>query len=1602
MKKYLYGILRFSAFFSLMFSMNFSGQILFSNPITGTNPSTANPYIDGQTVAANITVSGIGRGSGISANNANDRYNASGWNSTSLDANDYFEFTLTPNPGLKINFSGFAYTSQASGTGPVSFAIRSSLDSFTSDLGTPSAAGATISLSAPMFQNVTAAITFRVYGWGASAAGGTFSINDFAFNGTALSTVKKPEPSGFPSSFSCSTSNSNSILLSWADAAGTIPPDGYLVKWSSTSYSAITDPVDGNPVVNGAGVQNVSQGIQNFLSSSLAPATTYYFKIWSYTNSGSDIDYKLIGEPQASCTTLEAPCNFLEDFTNLPTNNSGSYQDRSWTGIGGTWTATDARTDQNINGRAITVRSGVVESPVFGNGLATITFKTKFPFEESAGNLTVKVNNMVVATLLASEMPSDNSSIEKSFSDLNIPGNIILTLESNGARYTIDDLQWTCFTGTPQPNITIQGNSITIPNGDLTPTTSDGTDFGTMIGGTDVERTFEIRNAGSATLNLTSPSVTLLSGAQGFTISAQPAAASVNAFSNSSFKVKFNSTVPGTHTETVQIASDDPDTPLYTFQVKAVVTQPVINIDKTSLTGFSYAFAQGPSALQSFKVNGNNLAAAITVSASANWEISTNQAYDNNNVAPWTTVVLSKNQSGAVSDKTIYVRLKDGLPVGTYTGTVTLSSTSAVDKTVSLTGSVTPGLAKIKVLGNGSSIANGSSTPSGLNNTLFATQNIGNSQTKSFEILNLGGAPLTINSVSISGADATAFSVAGAPPLNTTLSQNQSVSFSIIFKPTSIGTKNATVTITNNDQASNPFTFALRGGAVYCSSPGEIIIAQQDFETLPSDNELIFTKENIGAIPPGNSSNFSSGKSGSNDAPKVNNLFSHGSRGYRIQGADPVGETASGIRFTFGPVNTSAYTDVSVSLKVAGFSLGSKSNGMDSKNQDPGPDILDADKIDFVLVEISPDGGVNWYPQAKIVSNEMNVAWSFNSESTGNGTRLYQSNQNLTYFKSSEAGTKYSALEITGIPQVNALLVRVTAQNNAVNESWIIDDIRITSTGLKPKIWNGASWLPSAPQPTDRAVIDGIFETAANADLQVCQCEINSSGKLIVKENTSFTVTDFIINDGEIIVESGAGLVQLNDGGVNSGTGTFTAERKINLSVPIPPQTDRNQYNFLISPVEGVNLKNGIYSGISAPHVLYHNQSNNHFYESTGAYIPGRALAVKEPGFSLVPNTVSEVKAVFKGVPVNGISVGGTPLTFNAVNSAPGVTSPPALVRGYNLIGNPYPSNIDLVAFYNLNGGDSSGLSSTFYFWDSTANNRYAQEGSGYDGLAYAQFNAVSLTPTKAQGDPGTSTQLVPTRYVPMAQGFMARVYPASKTLVFSNSIRTANSGTGFFGKSEPAMNRFWLNMVSPGGLSSNIAVVYFEEGNNGFAADDSTLMGGSDVVYTFAGTEKVSINGRSEFSDTDMVVLGSTHFAAGQYKLALDKTEGIFANGQHIFLKDTVTGSLTDLSENPYVFDAENGETEGRFQIVYREDRVLSAEVADAGILLYREGESYWLKSTKDISEVEIYDLSGKLTGRLKPNSRSVRIDVQELARGVYILKIVRSGEIISRKIVK
>ncbi len=113
---------------------------------------------------------------------------------------------------------------------------------------------------------------------------------------------------------------------------------------------------------------------------------------------------------------------------------------------------------------------------------------------------------------------------------------------------------------------------------------------------------------------------------------------------------------------------------------------PIIVATPTSLTGFTYGLGNGPSAAKTFSVEGSNLTANITLSlgVGSNYEMSLSEN------TGYTNELSLTPTAGTVDATDIYVRLKAGLAINaSYEGTVTLTSTGANNKTVSLTGSVT-------------------------------------------------------------------------------------------------------------------------------------------------------------------------------------------------------------------------------------------------------------------------------------------------------------------------------------------------------------------------------------------------------------------------------------------------------------------------------------------------------------------------------------------------------------------------------------------------------------------------------------------------------------------------------------------------------------------------------------------------------------------------------------------------------------------------------------------------------------------------------------------------------------------------------------------------
>ncbi len=175
--------------------------------------------------------------------------------------------------------------------------------------------------------------------------------------------------------------------------------------------------------------------------SGLAPATLYSFYVIAKDGSGN-------ASPQSNTateTTLSVPpgsgsCG-TEDFSTVPAVGNPIYNTYAWTNNGITWTATDSRTDETLNGKAITVRNGNLTSTAVSGGIQSITVTTQLKFSGTSNNLNVEINGVNVGSI-----PYSSTVTTTTISNINVTGNFTIKLINpvSSNRVAIDDISWAC------------------------------------------------------------------------------------------------------------------------------------------------------------------------------------------------------------------------------------------------------------------------------------------------------------------------------------------------------------------------------------------------------------------------------------------------------------------------------------------------------------------------------------------------------------------------------------------------------------------------------------------------------------------------------------------------------------------------------------------------------------------------------------------------------------------------------------------------------------------------------------------------------------------------------------------------------------------------------------------------------------------------------------------------------------------------------------------------------------------------------------------------------------------------------------------------------
>jgi len=170
-----------------------AAPITITYTFTGSPGNQASEPVDANPVGG--TASDITRGSGITANAGLNSINSAGWTTNATpDANDYYQWVVTPDPGYEFDLTGIAWTGRRSATGPVNFQLSSSVDGFatSSVLATYAVTDTTNNFRFTIsglsgIEDETAAVTFRLFGYSAEGSLGTFRLGiDSSSTGSTL------------------------------------------------------------------------------------------------------------------------------------------------------------------------------------------------------------------------------------------------------------------------------------------------------------------------------------------------------------------------------------------------------------------------------------------------------------------------------------------------------------------------------------------------------------------------------------------------------------------------------------------------------------------------------------------------------------------------------------------------------------------------------------------------------------------------------------------------------------------------------------------------------------------------------------------------------------------------------------------------------------------------------------------------------------------------------------------------------------------------------------------------------------------------------------------------------------------------------------------------------------------------------------------------------------------------------------------------------------------------------------------------------------------------------------------------------------------------
>lgn len=287
--------------------------------------------------------------------------------------------------------------------------------------------------------------------------------------------------------------------------------------------------------------------------------------------------------------------------------------------------------------------------------------------------------------------------------------------------------------------------------------------------------------------------------------------------------------------------------------------------------------------------------------------------------------------------------------------------------------------------------------------------------------------------------------------------------------------------------------------------------------------------------------------------------------------------------------------------------------------------------------------------------------------------------------------------------------------------------------------------------------------------------------------------------------------------------------------------------------------------------------------------------------------------------------------------------------KGWNLIGNPFPSAID---WTGVTAGISTG---TAYVWDNSS--------SGY---------LYSITGNGINPAPNVGT--LPDDIIPLGQGFLVQA-TSTGDFTIPKSSKTHNTAS-FIKSTNDVDNKAsqFVRIDLDGGHYGNTVFIGFPENGTGSfdtSGDATKLYSSTENIQFFAleNNDELCVNANSPLTEDEnkTVPLNLVQITDGDYIMGFSDLDQL--QNADIILEDLKTGITQDIHENPaYPFNGLSGDNPERFLLHFTwspNDINENIEDISSSMQIYSFGNEVYIRSKDEAINqsglVFVYDLMGR-----------------------------------------